>query len=419
MQYKKYECNTYNIYTIKTDRFKSCVVSVIFRDNIKEKNTLSYIAMLKSVMCDSNKTYKKHRDTVIRSEELYNANFYTSSNRLGNSFAFELGTEFINPFYVKEKNYLDEVISYNFDMILNPNVENDEFDLKVFNKVKENILTNIERIHESGPKYSIKRALHNMDSDSITSYYLNKEDINNITPSKLYKKYKEIIDNSICDIYVIGDLDMDDVVSIIKKKFNPKMVKTRELELYADNKKNKKLREFKETDKFIQANLVCGFNIDTLNEDEKIAMKLFIEIAAGGMNSKLYQKLRVDNSLCYSLSPLYYKYDNLILLHVSFDEINYDKATKLIDKALKEMKKGEISEEEFDRAKKSLQFSFKVAKDSISSVLDNYIFYNLKEVPLLEDYEEKLSKITIDDVVKVANKVTPNFVYLLGKGDEE
>ena len=418
MQYKKYECNTYNIYTIKTNRFKSCVLSVIFRDNIKDKKILPYITMLKSIMADSNKTYNKHRDMTIRSEELYNASFYTSGNRFGNSYSFELGTEFINPLYVKEKNYLDDVISYNFDMILNPNVENDEFDLKVYNKVKENVITNIERIHESGPKYSFKRALYNMDNKSISSYYVSREDIENITPSKLYTKYKEIINNSLCDIYVIGDLDMDEVVSIIKKKFNPKMIKQRELELYIDNKKHKKVRIFKEKDKFVQANMVCGFNIDRLDGKEKLAVKLFNEIAAGGMNSKLYQKLRVENSLCYSLSPIYYKYDNLFLLHVSFDETNYNKATKLIDKAMIELKNGNITEEEFDRAKKSLQFSFKVAKDSINTVLDNYIFHNLDGIPLLEDYEEELSKITIDDVVNVANKLTPNFIYLLGKGDE-
>ena len=86
---------------------------------------------------------------------------------------------------------------------------------------------------------------------------------------------------------------------------------------------------------------------------------------------------------------------------------------------MKEMKNGKITEEEFDRAKKSLQFSFKLSKDNINSIMDNYIFYNLKEVPILEEYENKLCDVTVDDVVAVAKKVTQNFVYLLGKeGDK-
>lgn len=419
MQYKKYECNTYNIYTIKTDKFKSCIISTIFRDNFTDKNLIANLSMLKSMLCQNNKTYENHRDLVIKTEELYNASFYSLSHRLGNSYEFELGTEFINPFYVKEKNYLDDIIDFNFDMILNPNVNNDEFDLKTFNIMKERLIVSCERIHESGPRFAIKRAFLNMDQNSISSYYIEKEDIEKITPSSLYKVYNQVINNSMCDIYVIGDMDMDEVVSKIKKRFNLKMVKNHELELYVDNKKNKKVKVFKENDNFLQANLVYGFNIDSLNEKEKISFRFFNEIAAGGMNSKLYQKLRVENSLCYSLSPVYYKYDNLIFFHVSFDEANYNKTVKLINEALKEIKNGKISESEFDRAKKSLQFSFKVSKDSITSVLDNYIFYNLNEVPILEDYENKLSEITIKDVVEVSKKVTPNFIYLLGKGDEK
>ena len=214
-------------------------------------------------------------------------------------------------------------------------------------------------------------------------------------------------------------MDMEDVASKIKEIFNIKMVKNHEFELYIKNKKRKKVKVVKETDEFLQANLVVGYNIDDLNETEKIAVRFFNEIFGGGMNSKLYQNLRVKNSLCYGVRPIYYKYDNLLFVHVSFDESNYDKTVKLIKESMKEMVNGKISEEEFDRAKKSLQFSFKLSKDSIGSILDNYIFNNLGEIPLLEDYENKINDITLEDVVNVSKKFTPNFVYLLGKGDNK
>ena len=419
MQYKKYECDTYNIYTIKTDKFKSCVLNVIFRDNIEDPNILANLSLLKSILVASNKTYNKRRDLIIRCEELYNASFFAATHRLGNSFEFDLGTEFINPYYVKENDYLDEIIKFNFDMIKKPNVTNDEFDLKTFNITKERLMISAERIRESGPKYSIKRAFINMDPDSLSSKYIEKEDYERITPSSLYKTYKNVLKTSICDIYVVGDMNMDEVVSKIKKYFNLKMVKNHKLNLYVENNKRKKIKVTKETDEFVQDNLVVGYNIDKLNEKQKIAFRVFNEIFGGGMNSKLYQNLRVKNSLCYGVRPIYYKYDNLLFVHVSFDEVNYDRIVKLINESMKEMQNGKISEEEFDRAKKSLQFSFKLSKDSINSIMDNYVFYNLGEVPLLEDYENKLSDITLDDVIEVSRKVSQNFVYLLGKEGEK
>ena len=85
-----------------------------------------------------------------------------------------------------------------------------------------------------------------MDPDSLSSKYMEREDYEKVTPTNLYKSYKKIIENSICDIYVIGDMDMDEVAQKIKKYFNLKMVKNHELELYTENKKRKKVKVVKE-----------------------------------------------------------------------------------------------------------------------------------------------------------------------------
>ena len=35
MIYKVYKNNTYNIYTVKTDKFKTCHMEIVFRNNIE------------------------------------------------------------------------------------------------------------------------------------------------------------------------------------------------------------------------------------------------------------------------------------------------------------------------------------------------------------------------------------------------
>ena len=47
-----------------------------------------------------------------------------------------------------------------------------------------------ESIKESGPKFSIK-SFYNMDPDSLSSKYMEREDYEKITPSSLYKTYKK------------------------------------------------------------------------------------------------------------------------------------------------------------------------------------------------------------------------------------
>ena len=38
MEYKLYKRNTYNIHTIKTDKFRSCRMEIIFRHEFKKEN---------------------------------------------------------------------------------------------------------------------------------------------------------------------------------------------------------------------------------------------------------------------------------------------------------------------------------------------------------------------------------------------
>ena len=419
MKYKKYDGTSYNIYTVKTDKFKNCVISVIFKDNLKDYSDLASLNMLKLIMRDNNKTYNNHRSLVIKKEELYSASFYTDGYRVGNSFLAEFGIDFISPEFIKEKDYLDEVIKFNFDMIMNPNVTNDEFDLKTFNLKKDDLILSLKRIHENGTKYSVKRALQTSNINTISTKYLEESDYKKITPSSLYKTYKKLINNSFCEIYVVGNLDMDEVVSKIKKNFNLKMIKNHSLETFINNCDAKKTKSVHEKDEFMQAHLVMGYTIPELDTKEKIAFGIYREILAGGMNSKLYKKLRVENSLCYSLAPIYFKYDSLMLIHVSFDEVNYKKCVNLIKSEIKKIKNGEISTEEYERAIQFSKNSLKVAHDNINQILGNYIVYNYGEIPLLDEYENMISEVTIDDVIKVANKLIYNFTYLLSKGDNK
>lgn len=418
MEYKTFDCNAYKIHTIKTDRFKSSLISVVFRDNIEDDNQMTNLGILGACLAENNKTYKTKRELAIKKEELYSIYLGHEVNRLGKSVEFSFDTEFINPEYINEDNYLDECLKFYFDMLLNPNVTNEEFDLKTYNLVKDRTLQNIERIHESPVKQTLRNAFSKAFEGSNLANYMTKEKVEKTSPTKLYKYYKELINKANCEIYLIGNLDMEEIVSKIKELFDIRSIKTKDIDLYEEHPIRKKVLEISDVDSYVQSNLLVGYNIDSLTPKEKISIRFFLEIFCGGMNSKLTQNLREKNSLCYGVRHMYYKYDRLLLIHVSLDDSNTDKAIKLIKSSMKEMIDGNISEEEFNRAKKSLQFSFKMTRDDSGSILLNYMFHNLGEVPLLEDYEDAINDITIEDVKEVSKKFRMNFTYLLGKGDK-
>jgi predicted Zn-dependent peptidase len=330
--------------------------------------------------------------------------------------------DFINPKYVSDKNYLEDVLKFPFEIIENPNVSNDSFDERSFQIIKKRILSDIDSIKENPVNYAFRRALESMDKTSITASSVlgTKEDILKITPEKLYEYYQKFFNNSLCNIYIIGNLDMDEVVKVINNNFHNNCVKNHNVIPFVDNKKRKKELVTTESSNFLQTSLIMGYNLEDLSDTELFyTLTLFDEIlCSGGLNSKICKSLREDNQLCYSVSSIVSKYDNLYYLYVSLEEENASLAIKLIKKAIKEMKDGKISENELSQFKKQIINSLNMVLDNQSSLINNYTFNTITSAPLYKDIKDNIEKITIEDLKNLGKKLKLNFVYLL-KGKEK
>lgn len=416
MKYKTYNCNSFNVHTIKTDRFKTSHVEVIFRD-IANKEEMGAYSFLADMLSQSSKTYPRKKDLITRFEELYKIIIYTTTLRVGNILDFHVSLDFINPDYINDKNYIEEVIKTLFDIIENPNVTNDEFDLKTFNIVKERLKREINSLKENPMKQSIKEAFKAMNTNTPTSYELlgNLESLEKITPSSLYKTYRNLRKNFKVDIFLIGNLEMDDTVSLIKKYFKNRYIIENKLDLMVDNKEIKRLVVKSMASDNVQANLVMIFNLKNLTEIEKnITFNVFNYLyGSGGLTSKLYQSIREKNSLCYQISSMYLKYDKLLLVHISLEQVNVKKATSLVKKELKNMQAGNFTEDELKDAINNMIVSLDMAQDNNVSLINNYVFHVFDNLPMPEERVEMFKNIKKDDVINVAKKVKLNTVFTL------
>lgn len=416
MKYKTYNCNSFNVHTIKTDKFKTSHVEVIFRD-IANKDEMGAYSFLADMLSQSSKTYPRKKDLITRFEELYKIIVYATTLRVGNVLDFHVSLDFINPDYINDKNYVEEVIKTLFDIIENPNVTNDEFDLKTFNIVKERLKREINSLKENPMKQSIKEAFKAMNTDTPTSYELlgNLESLEKITPSSLYKTYKNLRKNFKVDIFLIGNLEMDDTVSLIKKYFKNRYIIENKLDLMVDNKEIKRLVVKSMASDNVQANLVMIFNLKKLTEIEKnITFNVFNYLyGSGGLTSKLYQSIREKNSLCYAISSMYLKYDKLLLVHISLEQANVKKATSLVKKELKNMQVGNFTEEELKDAINNMIISLDMAQDNNVSIINNYVFHVFDNLPMPEERVEMFKNIKKEDVISVAKKVKLNTIFTL------
>lgn len=420
MEYKIIDCNSYRIHTIKTDKFKNCSIEIMFRDKLSKDNITSNNFVVDMLM-HSSKKYPKRRDVSIALENLYSASLRGVCTRLGNSFLISFVMDFLNPKYC-EKGYLEDVIAMPFEMLQNPNITNNEFDIRSFNIIKNRLKADIESLKEKASRYAFRRSLINMDSSSPTSYSMlgSLEDLENITTSNLVNKYNEMMNNYVCDIYVIGNLDMDRVVELIKKNFTNRTIKEQNIELFVDNKPKKKVTDVSESGKYEQDTFIMIYNLLDLDKRERdIVIHLYnVILGSGGLTSKLYQYIREENSLCYSVNSNYQKYDQLLMIYAGIDKKDKDLCIELVNKAMNEMMNGDFSEDEFENAKRTIVSSIKMSEDTMGGIVNNYLFNELDNLPLYDERIKAFNSVTREEIIKVANKVKLNTIYLLTGEDE-
>jgi len=417
MEYKEHKMGSYTLHTIKSDKFKLCHMEIIFRNNVKRED-ITKRNVLFDLLMESNAQLPTKRALALKLEDLYNAYLYSVTSKVGNGIITNVCMDFINPKYTDEKALLESLI-LPFDMLLKPLVTNKEFDSKTLGIVKDRLAADIRSIKETPKKYAILEAFKTLGDNSPSSYSNvgTLEDLELITASNLYEYYQQVLKHDYIDIYIIGNLDMDEVAKIIKTKAEFKVIKNHKFELYTASEKRKPVIVNKPYI-YIQTNIVMILNLNKLTSYEKkyVAILYNMILGGGSLETKLYKRLRDENSLCYNVNSLYQKYDGLIIINTSVDVNAKDKAIKLIKQALKDMM-GRITEEELNAAKETIISSLNMNMDNIGKIVDNYFYRHISDIDEYEERIKKYKEVTINDIYKLAKKVSISTIYSLIGGE--
>lgn len=409
MEYQKYNFKSFNLYTIKTSKFKSCHLEVIFRSPITKEKIIPR-KFLMELMSYATLNYPSSKELNIYLEELYNTSFYSFLSRVGGTLLTNFCFDFLNPIYC-HKGYLDNILNLVKEIIFNPSLDNKEN----FKVIKNNILNRQKEALENKRNYAYRQMFKAMDKESFLAYDMlgTPKEVEETSLASVKQEYQKMIQEDYCDIYLIGDLDMDYIASYFDNNFNLRIIKNYDLSLFSNIKSRNKVLIKKEKSDLAQAHLLVGCNLMVESGNNDLVAYLYNYILGGGtIDNKLGMYLRQDNNLCYTASSIYQKYDNVIIIYAGINPVNYSKAVSLIKKALKEMST-KLTLEDVENAKRGLMTTLTTIEDNPNALINNYLFHNIAYLPTIDERKEKLKKITADDVMKLAKKVKINTIYML------
>ena len=409
-----YDMNAYNLHIIKTDKFKTITVGVAFRRKIK-KEEITIRNLLKELMLNATYNYPSEKSLVIETENLYDLKLMAQNYRVGNYSILSFKTRFLNEKFT-EDGMNEESIKFLLDLIFNPKLDQD------MTKCKEKIRKSILSLSDNKIKYALSKLLETTN-DMPYSYnsYGYIDDIDKITTEEITKYYDSIIKNDIVDVYVVGDVDDDQIKNIFRDYFKVKTYHKQDLDVVTKELDDvKKIKEFRENSDVFQTQLTILCNMRSLTDRErKYVLPVYTEMLGGSSNSILFDDVREKNSYAYYVNALVKSYDNLLMIYSGIEKGNEKNVYKIIDKSLKNIGKGKFDLEKFKSAKETLITSIKASLDNPIGIINNYYAMTLVNSPEVGVRIKEIENVSREDIIDVSKKIKMHTIFILEASDEK
>ncbi len=414
MEYICYNMNAYNLHIVNTKKFKTITVDICFREKIN-KDEITLRNLLKEIMVNASYDYPSERELIKATEELYDLKLLTSTYRIGNYNFLSMKIRFLNEKYTeKGMNYAS--IKLLLDLIFKPKLDAD------FEKCKNKIEKSILSLNDNKVKYAISKLLESTkDMPYSYNFYGNIEDLNKITIEDIKKCYENLLTNDIIDIFVVGEVNPEEIKNIFKENFKVKTFhKVDNKVIVKELTPRTKTNIIREQDDInqIQLTILCSLNSITEYERKYVSL-VYSEMLGGSANSILFDTVREKNSYAYYVNSIIKPYDNNMIIYSGIHEDNEKEVIKLIKKCLKDITKGKFNDEIFQSSKNTIISSLKASLDNPIGIINNCLSNILVSSPTIEEKIKIIEKITKEEVINFSKKITIHTIYILEGSNEE
>lgn len=235
-----------------------------------------------------------------------------------------------------------------------------------------------------------------------------KSDIENMPIEKLKEFYDIYYWPNNATVSIVGDVDTKEGLALVKKYFGKIRRSKHEIPtVYTTEPEQEGQRRVVLNRAGQQGVVGVAFKSPPAADKDMAPMIVLGQILDSGKNSRFYKQI-TDKGLVTSISasPSKFKYEGLFEIYASLTPgTKHEKVEELILEVLEEVKDSGVKEKELQKAKTKLITSRLFSQDgsyAIASGLNEAIASG--DWTLYTSYEEKIKKVTLADIKRVANK---------------
>ena len=404
-----------NLYIIKDKKYKTVTASVYLHRKLSRSEVTENSLLSKVLKCGTAR-YVNPNDLNIYAENLFGCAFDVGITKRADIQSIVSTVSAVTDRFAGEPVIMPSV-ELMLDLMFRPYLPGGTFFDDYIRTQKNNLKDDIESLINDKRAYANVRCIEEMcggEPNAIVEIGYT-EDIAGISAESLTKHYEKIIISSPIDIFVVGDVDGDEILKFLKNYFSDFDFVKSDLKIDYIDKKVISPKFVRDRLDVNQGKLAMGFRTSVnINNPLYYALLVGNSIFGSGAHSKLFNNVREKMSLCYYAYSRLDKYNSLMLVGSG---IEFDKFEKTRDAVLHELecvKNGDFTDSELDVAKEYIIGTNKSLEDNPSMLSDYYM--GLRFTPdllSLDEVSEKVKNVTRDDIKEAFSHIALDTVYFL------
>lgn len=406
---------------INVTRFKTMRLTAIALLPL-EKDTASDFALLTQVLTRSCEEFPDFTALSKKLSSLYGASLSAGVRKVGESLALTFSIAGIDDRYALDGDVVSKELSeLLLKVIFEPKFTDGVFDTEEVEQERRQLIDLADSEFNDKRVYANSRLIEIMCKNEAYGIkrYGSRETILKCTPKSLKSAWERMLTGARFEVFYVGGASAEGAKEIFRERFSQieRKAETVSTEII---RKATDVSKVSETMDISQAKMLMGFRTDcSAGDEDTFAMRLMNVILGSGTRSKFFLNIREKQSLCYYCFSRYNRFKGILTVESGVENSNTQRTVDAVLHELEEVKKGNFTDEDLSLAKLSVSSDFLSLCDTVTGNEEWFVSQIAdREFLTVEETTEKFRNVTKEDVIRCANKLTLDTVYILS-GKEE
>jgi predicted Zn-dependent peptidase len=408
------------VFVYPTDRFKTITMHAVFVQDLEEE-TAARSALVPFVLRRGTRRWPTYTAMQRTLEDLYGAGFRADVGKLGDKQLLSFHVEVPDGrFLPGHPDMLAAGVDFLRTVIQDPHLTDGRFPGPVVDQEREILRRQMLALINDKGQYAVTRLLETMAGGRPFGLrrYGRLEDLAGVDPDTLTTWWRDIIDRRMLWIFVVGAVDADLTDRMMRQAWGARRVTPVTpppafVSLHRE-------RLVVEEEDVQQGKLNLGYATGRrLGDADFPALMMYAGILGGYPHSKLFVNVREKASLAYYAFARLEGTLGLMIVGAGIEFRDRDAALAIIRRQVEDMALGRITPDEMAFTLEAFRNDLRSEEDAPGALIARQLERELLGAGVYgEDLVAALERVTVADVMRVAEPVTLDTIYFLTrKGD--